>query len=389
MQAMKKKKYFIFVFFLFVALSASLGIYIYEKNKTKREQWSNTVRDFKDCDLTTVLWGLGKKDLQNVYGLSPHLKRSYDFDQYSKLIIEFNNQRFSKNQELKTVWLDPERIDSLSSEKTTENSISFFDQCNKLVKEGKFEVGINLAYFYLFNKFVNSKELIEGLAKNGVVDAYVLLGHSYRNGLLNSVNDEKKAFESYLKASNEGSSKGMSNVAEMFFSVDKEKSKQYILAAAEEGSLIAIYQLQDIYGKYRFGENLSNEIKTNDVKVLYFWNLIFNSVYKFHKEIGSYALDFSKSSPFLKEEESGPIFDGVPQMQNVDNAIVNYFDLRKVEANKNSLEGMLNTDERIQVQKKATEWLVNFEKRYKTKFQNANQKNEKDIKVLKDIKIKT
>ncbi len=370
---MKSLVYKIFTPILLVVSAAVSGYYINKKVEIDRENWTRTVRDFYNCDLTVVLWKFGKGDLQNVHGLTTWLQLGYETDLYSKLIVDANNQNSSNNREPKTIWIDPDKINSISAEKSAKSQISFFDYCNNLVENGKFEVGIGLAYFYLFGNFSNSEYLIEDLARKGVVDAYILLGHSYRNGILNSIKDERKALELYLKAANKGSVKGMLNVAEMIYDIDKQKSKIFLISAATDGSLAALYQLQDIYGKYRYKDDYLTSIDKKDAKVLYFWNLIFGSIYHFHLKEGTLALDFSKTSPYLKEVGEGPPFDGVPTSPISDSSVVKYFDLSQSEVNKKFLEGILDVKDRVQVQEKAREWVIDFEKRYRAKSGKKSQ----------------
>lgn len=387
---MKTKKIIAFLSLALMTLIFSGSYFIYDRNKKEAEQWGYIVRDFKSCDLTVALWKLGKKDLQDKVNHSSFkiYESGYETDKYSKLLVELNESKYKRKEGLTTIWLDPDVIDSLSSIKKSDKQISFFDQCDKLIKEGKYQIGLDLAYFYLYSNFVDVKKNLEDLAKSGVVDAYVLLGHAYRNGLINSIKDEKTAFENYLKASNEGSVKGMINVSEMFLSVDIDRSKKYVLAAAEKGSLVALYRLQDINGIYRSNKNFDKKLSLNDVKVLYYWNLIFTSILQFHNDVGSLALDFSRSSPFLREEDIGYEFDGIPLKPLDGKDKVVYYDKLQVESNKEKLESMLNTEERIQVQKRVSEMLKVFEENYKKEInKNKNYQEKTRNKEIKDSKV--
>ena len=386
----KSKKMIVLLSLTFMVLISGGSLFIYDSNKKETEQWDYIVRDFKACDLTSALWKLGKKDLQDDYNSAKWYELGYETDKYSKLLVELNESRYKRNDGLTTIWIDPDVRNSISSVKNSENQISFFDQCKNLIKEGKYQDGLDLAYFYLYSGVLDAEKLLEDLAKSGVVDAYVLLGHAYRNGLINSIKDEKAAFESYLKASNEGSVKGMINVSEMFSSVDVDKSKKYVFAAAERGSLIALYKLQDIYGAYWLENFILQKLSLNDVKVIYYWNLIFSSVYQFHNEVGSLALDFSRYSTFIKEKNVGYAFDDIPLKSLDHKEKIVYYDKLKVESNKKQLESMLNIEERIQVQKRVSEMLGIFEKNYKNEMKkyNKDQENTRNKKI-KDSKVRT
>lgn len=354
-------------FRLLVGLSvlSGAGWFGYERwrgHEQDKIYWAAVVNDFRACSLIHGLHQMGKPDL--------HQDRTILWSTYAKsksnlqwLITSGYREKVISG--LDDVWLDPNVPNSLSETKTTPNSINLLSQCNLQIAGGKYSTGLDLAYYYLYLGYPNAVEFLNSLGEQGVTDAYVLLGHAYRQGLLTSVKDEKLAFAYYLKAANSGSPKGMLNSAELLRSVDFEKSKKFVLAAADDGSLTAAYMLQDLTGKYRTPEPDKSRSE-NDVKVLYFWNLVFQSLRAVElKEDIYFSIESSRKSPFILENDHGFEFDGVPAVpwsgeefaKAIDAKVVNYYIEKSVRENQTRLESILDSDSRIQVQGQVKQWI--------------------------------
>lgn len=342
-----------------------VGWFAYERWKDHEQgkiYWTAVVNDFRTCSLVHGLHQMGKPDLHQdrivLWSTYAGSKSNFPW-----LITSGYRERVISG--LDDVWLDPNVPNSLSGKKTTPNSINLLSQCNLQIAGGKFSTGLDLAYYYLYLGYPNAVELLNNLGEQGVTDAYVLLGHAYRQGLLTSIKDEKLAFAYYLKAANSGSIKGMLNSAELLHSVDFEKSKKFVLAAAEEGSLTAAYMLQDLTGKYRATEPDKSRSE-NDVKVLYFWNLVFSSLRAKQLNGGvNLMLEEMKKSPFVWESDHGFEYDGVPSRpwpggefaRAIDAKVVNYYIEESVKENQTRLEAALDSDSRIQVQGRVKQWI--------------------------------
>lgn len=324
--------------------------------------WAAVVDGFRTCSLIDGLHQMGKPDLHQDKMV---LQSSYEKSRKNLTWLITSGYREGVIKGLDNVWLDPDVPNSLSETKTTIDSINLLSRCDLEISEGNLAVGLDLAYYYLYLGYPNAVELLNSLGERGVTDAYVLLGHAYGQGLLTSLKDEKMAFAYYLKAANKGSPKGMLNTAELLRSVDFEKSKKFVLAAAEEGSLTAAYMLQDLNGNYRTVDSDKSRSE-NDVKVLYFWNLVFSSLsaQELSKDL-NVSIGAMKKSPFILEGNHEYEYDGVPSTpwpggdfaRAIDAKVVNHFDTESVKKNKNQLEATLNSNNRIQVQGRVRQWI--------------------------------
>lgn len=344
----------------------------WQKNEQRKVNWDMVVQDFRDCSLSVQLKRMGfNLSVYDYHGNDMGWRREDSRSSLPDLLTSGYRDEVIKG--LDDVWLDPEIQDSISVKQVTPNSINLLSQCDSKIAQGDFQRGLDLAYYYLYLGHPKAEELINKLGEQGVTDVYVLLGHAHRNGLLTSVKDEKMAFAYYLKASNNGSIKGMLNSAELLHSVDFEKSKKYIIAAAEEGSLTAAYMLQDLTDAYRTID--SDKSRTaNDIKILYFWNLVFTSLRSVErKEYLDLNLPKSRKSPFIQENNHGYEFDGLPNtpwsgyawVKNVEPRIVYYYVEETVKENQVKLETELDSDSRIQVQSRVKSWMAEWQERRK------------------------
>lgn len=364
-----KKSLQFFITILVLVGASWLGYDRFKAQEYEKTYWADVVSNFRDCSLSDELELMGKPYLYEPnYGLNYEKSRT----ELTQMITSGYREGVIKG--LDDVWLDPDVQNSLSNKKSTPNSINLLSQCHSKIADGIFSIGLDMAYYYLYLGYPNAVDLINDIGKRGVTDAYVLLGHAYRQGLLSSVKDEKMAFAYYLKSANNGSTKGMLSAAELLRSVDFEKSKKFILAAAEEGSLTAAYILQDIAGAYR--QSTSGNSRTeNDFKVLYFWNLVFTSLRARELKEDIYvSLKNSKKSPFISESKHEFEFDSVPDRpwqgekltKPLDFKKIYYYFEENVKDNQKQLEATLNSDDRIQVQVRAEQWMSSLNKRSKT-----------------------
>ena len=366
------KKLLQFFITILVLVGASwLGYDRWQEQEDEKIHWAETVNNFRDCSLSDGLELMGKPYLYEQYISSSSVYKKSK-NELTRMITSGYREGVIKG--LDDVWIDPNIQNSLSNKKSTSNSINLLSQCNLKIADGVFSRGLDMAYYYLYIGYPNAVDLINDLSERGVTDAYVLLGHAYRQGLLSSVKDEKMAFAYYLKSANSGSTKGMLNAAELLRSVDFEKSKKFVLAAAEEGSLTAAYILQDISGIYRTPAPGKSRTE-NDVKVLYFWNLVFTSLRARElKRDLNVTLENSRRSPFIGESNHEFEFDSVPNRpwqgedltRPIDFKKIYYYFEENVKDNQKQLETTLNSDDRIQVQSRAEQWMSSLNKRSKT-----------------------
>lgn len=363
-------------FRLLIGLSVLFGTgwFGYERWKEHEQgkiHWAAVVNDFRTCSLIDGLYQMGKPDLHQDKVV---LQSSYEKSRKNLTWLITSGYREGVIKGLDDVWLDPDVRNSLSEKKTTPNSINLLSQCDSIISSGNLAVGLDLAYYYLYLGYPNAAELLNSLGERGVTDAYVLLGHTYRQGLLTSLKDEKLAFAYYLKAANKGSPRGMLNTAELLRSVDFEKSKKFVLAAAEEGSLTAAYMLQDLTGNYRKVDSDKSRSE-NDVKVLYFWNLVFSSLraQQLSKDL-NLVLEEMEKSPFVWESNRGFEYDGVPSRKwpggefarVIDAKAINHYNDESIKDNQTRLEATLDSNSRIQVQGRVRQWISARQSQNKT-----------------------
>lgn len=372
-----------------IVVAGWFGYGHWQNLEQQKRDWAILANEFQSCDLTLTLWRLGKPDI----AYSTLFENLASGSELTKILTEGYRDKVIKG--LDDVWIDPSIQYSLSSKQSTTASVNLLSRCNTKIKQGKLKLGLSLAYYYLYTGHPDSVELLKELGDKGVTDAFVLLGHAYRRGIASSVKDDKLAFAYYLKAAHRGSIKGMLNAAELLQSVDFEKSKKYVIAAAEEGSMTAAFMLQDPNGVYRMTKS-GDSRSENDVKVLYFWSLVFTSLKsEIFKEDISLSLDRASESPFLREDEQMFEFDGVPNRAwngestkpDTSAKIINNYREESVIDNIGKLESMLDSNSRIQVQGKAKQWMADLDARTKV-TNNVRSLPDSDSKKIPAFTVK-
>lgn len=369
MRALRSRvRYAIALVLLIVTISVSYAAY--EKNARHQEElarWSMIASEFKNCEMFYALDSMGYTDPTS----SAHRETVYNFDTSSELrqplidmlTIGVRNRTVSG---IDQIWLDPSSIGSVENYPASETSINLLDQCTQSIKSGNLKVWLDVGIYYLvIGDQKKSTDWLNNAGAAGVPDAYVLLGHGYRSGLLTGVKDEGSAFINYTRAAEAGSIKGMLNVAEMVISVDPKSAIYYLQSAARKGSLTAAYRLTML-------AETSVSSSSEKAAVGYFWALIFDALHNIAtsrslNDIVSRIREQRISSTILEQEIEYPL-DGIPNKHwsgfktskaRSDKTVRNYSN-DDVTFMLQRYEKVLSPAQRIQIQVKVDGWMKKF-----------------------------
>jgi len=359
-------RYAIALVLLTIMISVSYAAYeINARHQEEFRKWSMVTTEFKSCEMFHALYAMGYSDPFT----DTHRDDILRFDSQSTLrqpLVDMMTVRVRNGtvSGLDEIWLDPSSIGALGDRQTSKTSINFLDQCNQSIKSGNLKVWLDVGIYYLVigdrEKAVN---WLENAAAAGVPDAYVLLGHAYRNGLLTGVKDEGSAFINYTKAAEAGSTKGMLNVAEMVINVDSQSAIYYLQSAARKGSLTAAYRLAEL---------ADNSVGSSSEKaaVGYFWALIFDALQNAQRTqpIAS-RYDEERISHKIPERELEYPLDGIPSTpwsgyigsKGKSNKTVRNYSDTSIAFIVQRHEKALSPAQRVQIQTQVDGWMKKFQ----------------------------
>lgn len=361
-------RYSIVLVVMLMAISASYGGYeIYKHQKAEREKWSVVSHEFKNCEMFYALETMGYSsrvaDLyQNPFGRA---------DWYSTLrapLVELMTTGVLDKtiMGLDQIWLDPNSVGVLGTEPASETSLNFLQQCKESIEDGQLKVWLDVGIYYLvIGQRNRAIEWLNTAAEQNIPDAYVLLGHAYRNGLLTGVKDEGSALINYTQAAEAGSVKGMLNVADMVIEVDPESALHYLHRAARQGSLTATYRLAQL-------ADTSVGSRTQKASVGYFWTLVFHALQnstpsKSLQDMADQIIQ-ARIAPFLVEHDTEYPLDGVPSKpwngfkSSVlgSKTVIQNYDKQQAVIMLQRYENALSPLERVQIQGQVKEWINRF-----------------------------
>lgn len=377
-------RYSIILVLILVAISASYGGYeIYKHQKAEREKWSVVSHEFKNCEMFYTLEAMGYSSIVVDPSTRQRVQMIGIRDSYSTLRAPLvwlmtAGVRNKTIGGLDQIWLDPSSVGAMGAEPTSEASLNFLKQCQESIEDGQIRVWLDVGIYYLVigqrNKAI---EWLNTAGEHNIPDAYVLLGHAYRNGLLTGVKDEGSALIYYTRAAEAGSVKGMLNVADMVMDVDPSSALHYLQRAARQGSLTATYRLAQL-------ANTSVGSSTQKASVGYFWCLIFQALSP-QTFADAYArLSPADTSPFLVESSTEYPFDGIPSKpwngikSSVlgSKTVIQQYNENNAVTMLESYENDLSPSQRVQVQGQVKGWIDRF-------------RSDKDADTPADDKIQT
>ncbi|MFM2112476.1 MAG: hypothetical protein RLZZ271_1136 [Pseudomonadota bacterium] len=356
-----------------VILILGLGVAVFlalryqEMQDRKRAEWAVVVQEFNDCALDGALYKLGYRPTTYHNDLvETHVREWYVRDPFVEALT--NGMRDKQFSDLEQIWIDPDRPGTLHNKPPTPASESLLARCEVRIKAGYMQTWLDIGRYYLALGHPAAFKWLNRAGEADVADAYVLLGHAYRRGLVSTIKDEKQAFDYYMKAARMGSVKGQLYVAELLKSADPVQARRFYTAAAEGGGLAASYHLQNINPQQAVVNGYPKTAMPSN-KDTYFWNLVFGhlSNAKQKKSVAEATHDVSRS-PYLEESEHEFEFDGLPSATWKggfipvlrDAKVVMRFDTEQAKRNQATLESELDYDSRVAVQEAAKKWVENL-----------------------------
>jgi tetratricopeptide (TPR) repeat protein len=363
----KTIRYLILAFLLGAFFLTSYAIYYFlDYKREERERWNQVSYEFKSCNMFYALRKMGYSDtpLDDAYTYNS-LPDSYA--QLRQPLVELltTDVKNGRITGLEQIWLDPNSVGAIGSSRLSEASLNFYHQCKESIDRGNKNLWLDIGIYYLL--IGNSERAIEWLENAGkgkVPDAFVLLGHAYKNGLLTGQNDHKTAMAHYRRAADLGSVKGKIYFAEMIEEEDPASSISYLESAVAQGSLSSAYRLA------RFNPPRI-ESKSYGSQDRYFWALVFQGLYNhWLSKPFDQRLDNLQDSPALKESSIEYSLDGIPNRawtgygsRFIEVNKVRRYEVDDIEDFLRSREGALTLHQRVEAQGKAAGWLQDFRKR--------------------------
>jgi S1-C subfamily serine protease len=360
----REKVLFSGIFMLGFAVAGYLAFRFNDVQDKRKEEWATVVNEFNDCVLDGTLFKLGyRPTTYNDDATEPVAREWYIRNPLVEVLTSgIKDKKFS---DLDKLWIDPEKVGAFYNKKPDEVSESFLARCEAKIRSGYQQTWIDLGRYYLMMGHPSAFTWLNKAGEADVADAYVLMGHAYRRGLVSTIKDEKQAFHYYMKAARMGSTKGQLYVGELLKTADPEQARRFFNAAAEGGSLAASYHLQNLNVQQAVVNGYpKTAVPTN--KEIYFWNLVFSYLNgsRQKKSVPEAFYDYSRS-PNIEESEHEFEYDGLPATTwkggfappPKEAKVVTRFDPELARRNQVVLESELDYDSRVAVQDAAKKWV--------------------------------